>query len=379
MGRTKKLDDSDPGMWDYPEHTEAKHDILGNYLDAWYPILASGYGRVLFIDGFAGRGVYNDGSPGSPIIAMGRLLNHSAWSRMSHREFVFVFVEHDAENVESLRRAIAEFRAAWEAENGTWPSNVKYQVNEGTFTDHATEICDYLDEQQANLAPTFAFVDPFGWTGMPMSLLARLLNYPSCEVFINFMVGFVNRFVTHPHQGSNMNDLFGLDVDAILADYDGGDRVEHLRDVYMRQLTDVAGFPYVRWFAMKNSTGNVGYYLLHGTRSALGVEKMKDAMWKTAPGGDYSFSDRLAGLDVLFQPEPDLGPLRKALVETYAGKSGVMVNPGLQEWVILHTPYRKPHLTQVLRDMEKEDTPPFTVNRPDGKKQFAAGVTLDFG
>lgn len=372
------MDDSDPEMWDYPEHTEAKHDILGNYLDAWYPILASGYGRVLFIDGFAGRGVYNDGSVGSPIIAMGHLLGHAAWPRMAHREFVFIFIEHDADNVVSLDKAIADYRSAWEAVNGPWPANVKYQVNEGTFTDHATEICDYLDEQQRNLAPTFAFIDPFGWKGMPMALIARLLNYRSCEVFINFMVGFVNRFLTHPHQGSNMNELFGLDVDAILKDFHGGDRVEHLRNVYMNQLTEVAGFPYVRWFAMKNSTGNIGYYLLHGTREPLGVEKMKDAMWKIAPSGDYSFSDRLAGVDVLFEPEPDLAPLWKALITTYAGKSGVMVNPDLQEWVILHTPYRKPHLTQVLRDLEHRSPAPFRVNRPPGKRQFAAGVTLDF-
>lgn len=365
-------------MWEYPEHTEAKHDILGNYLNAWFPILSSTNGRVLVLDGFAGRGRYNDGSPGSPIIALERLLKHSFWPRMSHREFVFLFIEHDADNVASLHQALADYRAAWEAENGPWPANVKYEVREGTFADNAAEICDYLEQQKSRLAPTFAFIDPFGWTGMPMELVARLLNHPSCEVFINFMVGFINRFVTHPHQGQNMNELFGLDVDQILADYTGGDRVEHLRDVYIQQLMTVAGFPYVRWFAMRNHTGNIGYYLLHGTREALGVEKMKDAMWKTAPGGDYAFSDRLAGMDVLFQPEADLEPLRKALLEQYAGQSGVMVNPPLQEWVILHTPYRKPHLTQVLREMEKEPNSKIRVNRPAGKRQFAAGVTIDF-
>jgi hypothetical protein len=31
------VDDSDLGMWDYPEHTQAKRDILGKYLDAWFP------------------------------------------------------------------------------------------------------------------------------------------------------------------------------------------------------------------------------------------------------------------------------------------------------------------------------------------------------
>jgi three-Cys-motif partner protein len=69
-------------------------------------------------------------------------------------------------------------------------------------------MCEYLEQQMDRLAPTFAFIDPFGWTGMPMQLIARLLNHPSCEVFINLMVGFINRFVTHPWQGGNMNELF---------------------------------------------------------------------------------------------------------------------------------------------------------------------------
>ncbi len=54
---------------------EARH--LANYLDAWFPILASVHGRVVIMDGFAGRGVYAGGSPGSPIIALRRLLGHS--------------------------------------------------------------------------------------------------------------------------------------------------------------------------------------------------------------------------------------------------------------------------------------------------------------
>jgi three-Cys-motif partner protein len=297
---------------------------------------------------------------------------------MRDREFLFLFIEHDADNVASLRQAIADYRAAWEKENGTWPTGVKYHVREGTFADNAAELCEYLEQQRARLAPTFAFIDPFGWTGMPMHLIGRLLNHPSCEVFVNFMVGFINRFVTHPHQSQNMNELFGLNVEQMLAYHQEGDRVEYLRDLYRSQLKSIAGFPYVPWFAMKNQTGNIVYYLLHGTRSVRGVEKMKDAMWKMAPGGDYSFSDRLAGLDVLFQPEADLQPLRRALLEQFAGQRGIPINPGLQEWVILNTPYRKPHLTQVLKQMESEIPSPIRVNRPLGKRQqFAPGVTLD--
>ena len=65
------------------------------------------------------------------------------------------------------------------------------------------------------------------------------------------------------------------------------------------------GFDYVQSFAMINNTGNIGYYLFHGTRHWKGVKLMKDAMWKIDPGGGFTFSDRMAGQDVFFTPEPD--------------------------------------------------------------------------
>jgi hypothetical protein len=210
-----------------------------------------------------------------------------------------------------------------------------------------------------------------------MQLIGRLLNHRSCEVFINFMVGRTNQYLTGPQQAQNMNDLFGMNVQQILADHSDANRVEHLRDKYISQLKSIAGFPYVRWFEMRNRTGHVVYYLLHGTRDVRGVEKMKDAMWKMAPNGDYSFSDRLAGHDVLFQPEPDLQPLKIALFQQFVGRRSIPVNPNLQEWAILETPYRKPHLRQVLDEMEGLSPSPIRVNRPPGKRQFAPGVTVD--
>lgn len=368
--------DSDPDKWDYPPHTRAKHAILANYLDAWYPILASTRGRILYLDGFAGRGRYAGGEPGSPIIALDRLLGHSAWERMKHREFVFLFIEHDKDNAASLAQALLDYRRSYEATGRKWPDNVKYEVRHGTFAENAKEIVKYLREQKATLAPTFAMVDPFGWTGMPMTTMAELLNHPSCEVFVNFMVGFVNRFLEHPDQTGNMDELFGAKVEDVLSDFTGVDRVAHLRDFYVKQLQVVAGFPHVRWFAMYNDTGNIGYYLLHGTRETLGVERMKDAMWKTAPTGDFSFHDRLAGADVLFVPDPDLGPLETALQARLAGQGPVAVNPTLQSWVVLETPFRKPHLTAVLRKLEKTNSPSFVVHRPLGKRQFAQGVSV---
>ncbi len=339
--------DSDPNKWDYPPHTKAKHDILASYLDGWYPILSRWSGRILFFDGFAGKGRYESGELGSPIIAMQRLLDHHRFPQMQNREFVFYFVEADKENFESLAHEIEQFKQR----RAPWPHNVRVHYEHATFDKTAGDLIAYMQEQKTRLAPTFAFVDPFGYSGLPLELLANLLDYPKTEVFVNFMVGHVQRFIERDGQENAMRGLFGMDVRDILADFDGENRVEHLKKVYARQLQERARFDYVQSFAMKNSTGNIGYYLFHGTRHRLGVKLMKAAMWKVDPGGGFSFSDRLADDEVLFTLTPDIRPLQRDLLSHYAGISDVPIED--IEWhTILHTPFRETHVRTALKPLE---------------------------
>ena len=132
--------------------------MLARYLDGWYPIMSRWNGRIVFLDGFAGRGRYNDGSEGSPLIALRHLLDHRYFPQMSHQEFVFFFIEADRDNAASLRQEIDTFKAS----RAPWPGNVKEFVINDKFDMTANSMLAQLREQKRNLAPTFAFVDPFG-------------------------------------------------------------------------------------------------------------------------------------------------------------------------------------------------------------------------
>ncbi|WP_433513938.1 three-Cys-motif partner protein TcmP [Nonomuraea sp. CA-143628] len=346
--------------------------MLSRYLDGWFPILSSWNGRILFLDGFAGRGRYNDDSEGSPLISLRRLIEHRHFKNMRNREFAFLFIEADADNAANLQKEIDSLKTQY----APWPSNIKTHVENDRFDKAAESIIDALREQKRNLAPTFAFVDPFGYSGLPMNLLTDLLAYPRTEIFVNFMVGHVQRFITRDGQENAMRGLFGMDVRDVLNSYTvDADRVEHLREVYVRQLRDQVGFNFVQSFAMTNNTGNIGYYLFHGTRHQLGVKLMKDAMWKVDPGSGCQFSDRLAGQDVLFTLEPDLRPLSEAILQRFTGRRGVTVSE-VEWYAILETPYRETHIRPVLRPLEKSGA--IQVNRPPGKRQFTDGVTIDF-
>jgi hypothetical protein len=144
--------------------------------------------------------------------------------------------------------------------------------------------------------------------------------------------------------------------------------------VYERQLKEVIGFDYVQSFGMVIETGNVGYYLVHGTRHPEGVRKMKAAMWGVDPGGGYRFCDRTAGMNVLFEAEPDLRPLRVAMIHKYQGHTGISI-ADIEWFADLETPYRHTHVRSVLRPLEAEGV--ITVHRM-GSREFPNGTTIDF-
>ena len=65
-----------PTIWNADPHTLAKIEILKAYLSAWLPIIARTFtSPIVYVDGFAGPGVYKNGKPGSPKVASDTMLN----------------------------------------------------------------------------------------------------------------------------------------------------------------------------------------------------------------------------------------------------------------------------------------------------------------
>ena len=199
---------SDATTWKIKPHTLAKHILLRRYLGAWFPILTIGghNRRVIYLDGFAGPGRYSENEPGSPIIALDTLINHSHFSQMTHTEFIFAFVEQDPDRYHSLQ---GELEAFWNLQ-GEAPSNVEVRPYNEPFEDVARYI---TAAAHGKLAPTLAFVDPFGWSGVAMRTIGELLGSRKCEVLFNFMHESINRFVSDTRVGTtrSLAELFGTD------------------------------------------------------------------------------------------------------------------------------------------------------------------------
>ena len=274
--------------WKIQLHTKAKHAILREYLKAWFPILASRNKRIIYYDGFSGSGDYSGGEEGSPLIA----LNVAQDCNLPNTEIVFVFVESNKERADSLRKII---------EQKKWPNNFRHEVYDGESENVLGNILDYLKKENFRIAPTFAFIDPFGVKGASFSIVKRLLENPKCEVLITFMTGTIRRFVTEIPE--HINELIGNPSAAkIIRASD--DRVSKARELYQESLEGVAEF--VRPFEMESATI---YNLFFATNHPRGHEKMKEAMWKVDKSGGFRYSDRIPpNLLKLFpdRPEKDL-------------------------------------------------------------------------
>lgn len=331
--------------------------------------------RLVFFDGFAGPGIYENGEIGSPVIAVKALVEHSRFPDFSRgREYVFLFCEADRARFTSLKSQLVAYEATLPGH--TWPTGVSVHLANRPFDATAGELLDQLESKGSQLAPTFAFVDPFGVSGLPMSLLSRLVQSPKCELFVNMIINTAKRFATSGLIDGSLAELYGTDQFQAAAGLTGRDRVLFLHDLYADQLRDAARMNYVQSFEMVNSQGHTSYFLFYATRDITGLRAMKEAMWKADPGGGYRFSDRLAGQDVLFS-EDDLlvAPLRAALLQTFAGQEVEVTE--LERYVLTQTPYRETHLRRpVLWPWEKDGT--ITVSREPGRRQFPAGTRIRF-
>jgi three-Cys-motif partner protein len=339
---------SDETIWKIEPHTEAKHEILRRYLEAWLPIMSKYHARIVYLDGFAGPGVYLGGEDGSPVIALETAVKHVL--QANFKEIVFFFIERDKRRAEKLEKVLAE-------RFPNLSNKMKYHVIGAAFAPTFELVLNKMDEGGAMLAPTFAFLDPFGFSGLPMKLIGRMMKCEKCEVLVTFMVGFINRFMIEGREAT-LNELFATDEWKKANELEKPeDRIKFLVNLYEKQLKCEGGAQYVRSFAMTNKHNQISYYLVFGTKHPKGLEVMKDAMWKADKTGSYGFSDLTDPNQITFMDigdEPYWVPKAAAMVYNKFRGQTVPVEQ-IRGFVITGTPflYRNP----ILQYLEKSVPP----------------------
>lgn len=358
-------------IWAIEPHTLAKHEILKRYLGAWFAILGSSFRRILYLDAFCGPGRYSGDEVGSPIIALREALKQSS-GRLDGIDVDFVFLDERADRIQHLQNELKSF--------ATIPPNFHLIPQTGQSETEIKELLDNLRARNLQLSPTFAFIDPFGFKGVPFSLVERLLKNPNTEVFVNVMVDSINRFLEHPDDVTRQHivDLFGTPKALEIAQK-SPNRITDLRLLYQQRLQTCAKF--VRYFEMRNDSNRPIYYLFFASNHPLGHVKMKEAFWKVDKSSGFCFSDATdPSQPVLF--ELDETPKLARQIKTVFEKQRLEVCM-IQSYVENQTSFLCTHMKSALRILEETKQIKVEEVKSDGKKRhgksFPENVIVQFG
>jgi three-Cys-motif partner protein len=259
--------DRDPIKWRSRENTRVKHEILFEYLKGFIAVLsAANRGEPIsvlhYVDSHAGRGWYEGGEPGSPIVAMrvGQELHDYLGQYRETPVYLECYnVEYDLENFDSLEYEI-------DAVRNRFPS-VGVRNFFGPFQERSEEILGLIESGE----PTFVFIDPFGYLGVELQQVLRFVQRPRSEVFVTFMSDRIGRFMTDTHKAEGMRTVFDTEEWRTLIGLQGTTQQKAAVELYARQLMKRVKEQGKRIYvfpinvAYENRPGDI-YHLVHISR-----------------------------------------------------------------------------------------------------------------
>lgn len=157
------------------EQSMVKAKIVSSYFTAWSRIMCQNWSRSIpvgYVDLFSGPGVYQDGKESVPIMLIKTVLSDL---RLCNR-FWFYFNDQDENNISDLKSAIASIDVDNKLEG-----KIQYSVR--------TVDEQYADAIRINSrGPILSFVDPFGYKGLTVGLINKLIenNGSDCIFFFNY-------------------------------------------------------------------------------------------------------------------------------------------------------------------------------------------------
>lgn len=336
--------------WAYREHTRVKHILLGKYLWVWITALGKWNPMICYVDGFAGRGRYADGTLGSPLIAL-RIADRRA---EYYGKMLFVFVEKDKDHYRNLEEVLEQQRPSIHNVH-----KMEIMTENDEFAWVFEDVLREMEKQQAILVPSFFFVDPFGFRGVPFELVEKILSNPRTEVFFTFMVSYIERFITQPTLAETFTTLFGTDQWRDIIPL--RKREKGLIELYRRQLHEAAGVKYSFPFRVcETKRFRTLYYLIHVTNNFIGHQRMKQIMFRQSALGSFAYlgpkdvSEQYEGtlfdIDDIWQLKEVLLQRLKGLTLAYEDIEKTMCDPWYSE-----PPYVDKHYRQALKGLEKDD------------------------
>ena len=274
------------------EQTRAKHFILKSYLQALaFKVLS--FSDIAYVDGFSGpwETKTEDFSDSSFMIAI-RVLRDAqeqVRERTGRQRLIrYFFSESDPEAYAQLKQAVAEFHQP--------TRGFEIRTYEGKFEEAVAEIQSFV-----GASFPLVFIDPTGWKGYPFDKIRPLFTRSKCEVLINFMYDFINRFSYSSDQeiiDSMAPILGGPDwPNRLDADFPRGLAVEKL---FRETLKSSGDFRFVVSTKIDKATSErPHFFIAYGTKSADGLKTFRQTEYEALREDEMHSTDSASSLLVV--------------------------------------------------------------------------------
>lgn len=177
---------SEAELYEGREQTLIKHLILRKYLERFAHIIGSRWNSITYIDCFSGP--WNVRSDELKDSSFSIELEELRKARETHRlkgkniKLRCFFLEKDPEAYARLKEFAKQIH------------DVEVDTKNAELESSIHAITSFVRQGGSDTFP-FIFIDPTGWTGFAMDIIAQLLRLEPGEVLINFMTGHVERFI----------------------------------------------------------------------------------------------------------------------------------------------------------------------------------------
>ncbi len=262
------------------EQAYVKHCLLEEYLPEWAYKVGTAWDSLVYVDGFAGpwetkHPEYADSSFGIAIDALRRCSLGMQEGRGRQLGIHSILVEENKAAFAHLEKFAA----------GKSISGFRVSALCGEFAQQIPAINALISRTTRNPF-RFVFLDPKGWSDIPMVKLQPLLRNRSCEVLINLMTRHIIRFLDEPDREGSYHNLFGRsEVLDLLRNTpaENNERAEQAVREYCRSLRQLCDFKYVSSaVVLEPNEESVRYFLVYATNHPRGVEVFKAAESKAA-------------------------------------------------------------------------------------------------
>ena len=177
------------------EQSAVKANIVASYFIAWARVIQKWNSPMGYIDLFCGPGKYGDDKDAAPLLIIKQVLSNPVLcSKMR-----MIFNDQDVSNIEALKSQIDAIDAS-----GALRRRIAYY--------NLTIDQDFHDSLSiAEGIPVLSYVDPFGYKGLTLKLIDKLISNSGSDCIFFFSYNRINMALSNNKFDGHLVGLFGIE------------------------------------------------------------------------------------------------------------------------------------------------------------------------